>query len=127
MKRNAQTPSTAVPGKVEFARYTGLEKEAADRIVDRALRLFREHRVPCTKMEVAMDLSAVHAKMPLRLGELADADDYNFAHDVAGIRRHLNRQTGELENCFVPRFAQAEDTLTRNWQKRQAAKEAATS
>jgi hypothetical protein len=40
----------------------------------------------------------------LRLGDLRDADDRDFAHDVAGIMRHLNRETGQLEECFTPRF-----------------------
>ena len=34
------------------------------------------------------------------------ADDFNFGHDVFGIYRHLDRTTGKLMNCFVPRFAQ---------------------
>lgn len=52
-----------------------------------------------------MDISAVHAQCPLRLGDLRDADQFNFAHDMYGIQRHLNRQTGKLENLFLPRFA----------------------
>lgn len=54
----------------------------------------------------AMDVTAVHANgCPLRLRELALADEFNFAHDVFGIRRHLNRETGRLGRHFVPRFA----------------------
>jgi hypothetical protein len=57
-------------------------------------------------LDVHMDLCAVHLNgCPLRLGELLDADDFNFWHDIAGIRRHLNRETGELVNCFLPRFS----------------------
>lgn len=53
-----------------------------------------------------MDVTAVHANgCPLRLRELLLADDFNFAHDVFGIRRHLNRATGKLDGGFVPRFA----------------------
>jgi len=26
-------------------------------------------------------------------------------HDVSGIARHLNRETGRLEGCFLPRFS----------------------
>lgn len=58
--------------------------------------------------DVEMDLIAVHANIhPLRLEELAEADFFNFAHDIAGIRRHLNRETCELENQFWPRFMTA--------------------
>lgn len=58
------------------------------------------------KNDLVMDITAVHRNiMPLRLADLLDADAFNFAHDIGGIRRHLNRQTGELGGCFVPRFA----------------------
>ena len=57
-------------------------------------------------LSLEMDLTTCHANgCPLRLGELLIADDFNFAHDVFGIRRHLNRETGKLENCFLPRFS----------------------
>lgn len=57
-------------------------------------------------MDACMDLEAVHSNgYPLRLDELLAADEFNFAHDVGGIRRHLNRETGQLEDCFVPRYA----------------------
>lgn len=53
-----------------------------------------------------MDFSATHASgNPLRLQDLLTADQFNFAHDAFGIARHLNRLTGELEDCFRPRFS----------------------
>ena len=53
-----------------------------------------------------MDLIACHANgMALDLSALLESDDFNFAHDVCGIARHINRTTGEIEGCFVPRFA----------------------
>jgi hypothetical protein len=51
-----------------------------------------------------MDLSAVMNSCPIDLAALLAADDVNFAHDVFGIRRHIDRETGELADCFVPRF-----------------------
>lgn len=58
------------------------------------------------QMSAVMDVAACHANgCPLRLQELLDADDFNFAHDFFGIRRHLDRTTGELTNFFRPRFA----------------------
>ncbi len=51
-----------------------------------------------------MDLTAVHANgCPLDFDKLATFDDFNLSHDIGGINRHLNRKTGQLENCFVPR------------------------
>jgi hypothetical protein len=60
-----------------------------------------------SQMDVAMDVTAVHCNgCPLRLEALRDADGFNFAHDVLGIRRHLNRETAQLGDEFTPRYAQ---------------------
>lgn len=60
-----------------------------------------------TQSDALMDINACHSNgCPLKLQELLDADDGNFGHDVFGIRRHINRETGQLEDCFLPRFAQ---------------------
>ena len=56
------------------------------------------------RLSIMMDLEAVHAYSPLRLLDLLNADKANFFHDILGIRRHLNRKTKRLENCFIPRF-----------------------
>lgn len=53
-----------------------------------------------------MDITAVHANgNPLKLAELLATDDFNFTHDVFGITRHIDRETGKLGGCFVPRFS----------------------
>ena len=57
-------------------------------------------------MTADMDISATHNSCPLKLDELLAADDFNFAHDVFGIFRHINRKTGELRDCFLPRYAE---------------------
>ena len=57
-------------------------------------------------MLLMMDLTACHCNgCPLNLDALATARDGDFVHDVAGIMRHINRETGELGECFVPRHA----------------------
>jgi hypothetical protein len=38
-------------------------------------------------------------------------DDANFTHDVFGIRKYLNRETGELTMCFVPRYTAAAEEV----------------
>lgn len=60
---------------------------------------------PDDLLTINMDIDAVHREIGLKLNELLKADDFNFAHDVFGIRRHINRRTAKLENCFLPRFA----------------------
>jgi hypothetical protein len=59
------------------------------------------------RINLMMDLTAadgVNGNDPLDWGRLLAADDFNFLHDVGGISRHINRDTGELMNCFLPRM-----------------------
>lgn len=57
-------------------------------------------------LDADMDVTAVHVSgCPLKLEELLAADDVNFAHDVFGIRRHLDRRTGKLRDGFSPRYS----------------------
>jgi len=57
-------------------------------------------------MSVSMDLQACHTcGNPLKLAELLAASDGDLAHDVSGINRHLDRETGKLGGCFSPRFS----------------------
>jgi len=66
----------------------------------------KEMGIKYEKMAAIMDISATHSNgTPLKLQELLDADDMNFAHDVFGILANINRRTGQLENCFVPRYS----------------------
>ena len=56
--------------------------------------------------DAEMDISACHRNgNPLRLADLLAGDDFNFIHDVFGIRRNLDRNTGKLLHHFCPRFA----------------------
>lgn len=74
-------------------------------LADRAVKLAEKHGVDYIDYSTAqMDLLACHCNgMPLDLDKLASADDFNFAHDVFGIARHINRETGKIERFFVPR------------------------
>jgi len=60
-------------------------------------------------LSTLMDLEACHCNgCPLDLVALAEAlRDEDVIHDVAGITRHLNRDTGKLEGFFRPRYAAA--------------------
>lgn len=85
---------------------TEKEFDLIAKIADRALVITERLGIDYSRQTCLMDLTATHANgRKLRLAELAEAPDGDFAHDVLGIRRHLNRDTGKLENCFVPRFA----------------------
>jgi hypothetical protein len=62
-----------------------------------------------SRMDMQMDVSAVHANgNPLRLEDLLNADEFNFAHDMSGICNCLDRNTGKLTRNFSPRFSRRE-------------------
>lgn len=81
--------------------------EEHDIIVAIAKRVLHENQdYPDSQQTLVMDLTAVHANgTPLKLRELLDAEAFDFTHDIYGIRRHINRGNGKLENCFLPRYA----------------------
>lgn len=56
--------------------------------------------------DATMDLTVCHLNgCPLRLVDLAEANEFDLIHDVLGINRHLDHETGELKDCFLPRYA----------------------
>lgn len=58
------------------------------------------------RLELEMDLVACHANgCPMDFAKVLAADEFNFRHDVWGISNNINRETGELMNCFLPRFS----------------------
>lgn len=87
------------------------EHNLIKKIADRTIMLMEEFNGdhPPEKMEVMMDIIACHANgCPLKLHELLAADDFNFLHDVNGTHNYINRETAQLERCFLPRFALTE-------------------
>lgn len=80
------------------------ERIQIDRVVDRALAI--EPRLD--EMGLTMDLTAVHANgCPLDFDRLLSFGDRAFAHDVAGIMHHIDRDTGRLTGHFSPRCARS--------------------
>ena len=60
-------------------------------------------------MQLEMDITAAHCNgNPLDLDRLLLADDTNFGHDVFGIRKYIDRSTGKIGECFVPRYSKRE-------------------
>lgn len=71
-------------------------------IVNRAAKLIGRR---IDKLSLRMDLVACHANgCPMDFARLANSDDFNLSHDVFGISRHIDRETGALTRCFLPRF-----------------------
>lgn len=92
---------------IQWENLTREEFDIAEEIATRAVDMYKRTAdgKPIKKMEFLMDIAACHLKCPLDLFRLLSTDDENFSHDVFGIRRHINRETGELGDCFLPRFA----------------------
>lgn len=85
---------------------TARERRTIAAIVKRAMKMAEEAGHPRDCKDMQMNLAATHCNgNPLRLDDLLQADDFNLAHDVFGIERHLDRTTGKLTDCFVPRFS----------------------
>lgn len=74
-------------------------------LADRAEALYRRHNIHEDRMTILMDLDFTDRQMPLDAERLLAFSDADFAHDVLGIRQHMNRKAGILTGCFVPRCA----------------------
>lgn len=92
---------------------TKADLDLITKIADRAmaLHLYDIDAFPPAERRttVLMDVIATHRNgNPLRLKDLLAADNFNFAHDMAGICANLDRTTGQLKNDFSPRFSKRE-------------------
>jgi hypothetical protein len=67
------------------------------KIATRAEKLFG-----VAKINFVLDIHAVKADIDWEM--LLAAADFDFIHDIAGINKHLDRDTGELKN-FIPFYA----------------------
>ena len=78
------------------------ESRLIDNIAKRAF--FKGWRANQT--QTMMDITACHLNgCELDLEGLLAAPSIDFAHDVCGISRHIDRETGQLKDLFEPRYA----------------------
>lgn len=81
------------------------KKERIEKIVEIAKRAEERGLLAFDRMSLIMDLQHTDEEFHLRLDELLNADNFNFAHDIVGIQNNFNRQTKKMDNLFVPRFS----------------------
>lgn len=82
------------------------ELDLIAKAVDRAVALYDQSNIQADRLTLHMDLTAAHANDgPLDFAKLLDFPDFDFMHDIVGINRHIDRFTGKLGDCFVPRCA----------------------
>jgi hypothetical protein len=88
---------------------TERENDLVLAIVERSEKLDVLGPQPRARLNLVMDLTATHANgCPMDFNKLLTAPDFDFVHDITGIQRHIDRETGKLGNCFLPRFAKPE-------------------
>ena len=76
----------------------------------RAKQLFPE----IDRVTIMIDIENADKQFNLRLDELLNADEYEFAHDICGIYKNMERDIespnyGRVGNLFVPRFAERKE------------------
>lgn len=76
------------------------------KIADRADTITALSGITKDSMSLVMDLTATNANgCPMDFAKLLSAPDLDFVHDIAGINAHIDRNTGELKDYFLPRCA----------------------
>lgn len=90
--------------KIDWSKLTTADSQIIKEITDRAQKMGMITKRIWDILE--MDLSATHVcGCELKLKKLLEAKNGDFIHDIWGIMNQIDRETGELKNCFVPRFA----------------------
>lgn len=74
-------------------------------IVEIAKRAEQKGLLMFDRMSLIMDLENAHNQFKLRLDDFLKSDDFDFAHDIVGIQKNINRKTKTVENHFLPRYA----------------------
>jgi hypothetical protein len=83
---------------------TGDELLLIDKIVHRFAGICKEHGKQLAIVETMMDITLSHTQNnKLNLFALLLTNDNDFAADVIGIIKNMDRSTGKLTNGFVPR------------------------
>ena len=58
-------------------------------------------------IDLEMDITAAHLAGEISLQKLLEFEEADFMHDVHGIRRHIDRSSGKMRDCFLPRSYRA--------------------
>ena len=89
---------------IKWSKVSKDDFELASKIANRAIQELSTDTD--NKQGLVMDIIAVHVSgCKLKLQALLDADLGDFLHDVCGINKHLDRETGKLQDYFLPRYS----------------------
>ena len=85
--------------------------ELCDKIVDRAIKM--NLYAPSQKMTAAMDIWNAAKHFNMKLAEWLVAEDFDFAHDIIGIAKAIDRTAFPVnfnnDKYFLPRFSNYEE------------------
>lgn len=81
------------------------ERKIIRKVVDRISRLNKPAELTNEdKLNVTMTLTACHLNgNPLDFEKMLICDEFTLFHDLVGIEKHLNQETGKIERHFLPR------------------------
>lgn len=82
-----------------------LDKEQIALTVEIVNRAEKLGLMQSDRITALLDLEIATERFNLRLADMLNADDFNFAHDFVQIQNDINRETGKFSGRFVPRFA----------------------
>lgn len=94
--------------KINYEKISRYESALIGRVIDRVMDLCEDHNYPLRstqRTQLEMDLCAAHLDTQLELHRMLECSSTDLLHDVFGIQRHLDRETGKLTSCFLPRCA----------------------
>lgn len=95
-----QTPTTRMESYMINWTTTNQDRQLIKAVAGRAKELLPDADI----VDLKMDVTACHLNgTPLNLKRLLGFDDFNFLHDIVGIARHIDRNTGVITNQFLPR------------------------
>lgn len=87
------------------------DRKTIEQIAERAVRALAAQGLRMDCESIRMSLLVCHANgCPLRLMDLLNAHAASLLSDVSRIYKHLDRETGQLMDGFVPRFAAKKET-----------------
>ena len=86
-------------------KWKDVTKETTEKVRKVVKRAVSEQTYKVDTLTLQMDLEAISLTVSMDWEKLLKASPRDFYHDLGGIQEHLNRKTGKLENCFLPRFA----------------------
>ena len=90
--------------QIDWSKASLEDYEVVSKIVKRASNIQGFGKVDGPSLQ--MDIVATHVSgCKLKLKELLGANLADFAHDICGIIHYIDRTTGELQDCFLPRYA----------------------